>query len=62
LKNPNLMDLNDLRLLLYVVEYGGFTAASKALGIPTSTISQRIAALERVAGTGLLRRTTRSIS
>ena len=56
------MDLNDLRLLLYVVNHGGFTAASKALAIPTSTISQRIANLERAAGTGLLRRSTRSLS
>jgi DNA-binding transcriptional LysR family regulator len=56
------LDLNDLRLLSYVVEYGGFSAASKALSIPTSTISQRIASLERAAGIGLLRRTTRSIS
>jgi DNA-binding transcriptional LysR family regulator len=56
------LDLNDLRLLFYVVDRGGFSAASKALSIPTSTISQRIAALERAAGTGLLRRTTRSLS
>jgi DNA-binding transcriptional LysR family regulator len=56
------LDLNDLRLLFYVVDCGGFSAASKALSIPTSTISQRIAALEKVAGTGLLRRTTRSNS
>jgi DNA-binding transcriptional LysR family regulator len=62
LKTSALLDFNDLRLLLYIVEYGGFTAASKALSIPTSTLSQRIAALERVAGTGLLRRTTRSLS
>jgi DNA-binding transcriptional LysR family regulator len=32
------------------------------MAIPTSTISQRIASLERFAGTGLLRRTTRSLS
>lgn len=56
------IDLNDLRLLFYVAECGGFSAASKALSIPTSTISQRIAALERVIGTALLRRTTRSLS
>jgi DNA-binding transcriptional LysR family regulator len=56
------VDLNDLRLLSYVVDYGGFSAASKALSIPTSTISQRIASLERAAGIGLLRRTTRSLS
>ena len=62
MKNSDHLDLNDLRLLLYVVEHGGFTAASKALSIPTSTLSQRITALERAAGTGLLRRTTRSLS
>ncbi len=62
MRNLSSLDLNDLRLLLHVVDYGGFTAASKALGIPTSTLSQRIAALERLAETGLLRRTTRSLS
>jgi DNA-binding transcriptional LysR family regulator len=56
------LDLNDLRLLSYVVDCGGFSAASKALSMPTSTLSQRIASLERAAGTGLLRRTTRSLS
>jgi DNA-binding transcriptional LysR family regulator len=56
------LDLNDLRLLMHVVDHGGFTTASRALGIPKSTLSQRIAALERAAGTGLLRRTTRSFS
>jgi DNA-binding transcriptional LysR family regulator len=56
------IDLNDLRLLFYVAECGGFSAASKALSVPTSTISQRIAALERAVGTALLRRTTRSLS
>ena len=56
------LDLNDLRLLSYVVDCGGFSAASRALAIPTSTISQRIASLERAAGMGLLRRSTRSLS
>lgn len=56
------IDLNDLRLLLNVVEHGGYSAASRVLGIPKSTISQRIAALEVAAGTGLLRRTSRSLS
>jgi DNA-binding transcriptional LysR family regulator len=58
----NALDLNDLRLLSYVVDCGGFSAASKVLAMPTSTISQRIASLERAAGMGLLRRTTRSLS
>lgn len=56
------LDLNDLRLLSYVVDCGGFSAASRVLAIPTSTISQRIASLERAAGMGLLRRSTRSLS
>ncbi len=56
------IDLNDTRLLMYVVEHGSYTAAARATGIPKSTISQRIAALEATVGTGLLRRTSRSFS
>jgi DNA-binding transcriptional LysR family regulator len=56
------LDLNDLRLLMQVIEHGSYTAASRVSGIPKSTISQRIAALEKTVGTGLLRRTSRSFS
>lgn len=56
------IDLNDIRLLMQVVESGSYTAASRATGVPKSTISQRIAALECAVGTGLLRRTSRSFS
>ena len=56
------IDLNDIRLLMQVVEHGSFTAAAQAIGIPKSTISQRIAGLEVNVGTGLLRRTSRSFS
>ena len=56
------IDLNDIRLLMQVIEHGSFTAASRVVGVPKSTISQRIAALERAVGTGLLRRTSRSFS
>ena len=56
------LDLNDLRLLMQVIEHGSYTAASRVNGIPKSTISQRIAALEKTVGTGLLRRTSRSFS
>ena len=44
------------------MENGSYTAASRITGIPVSTISQRIASLEAVAGVGLLRRTSRSMS
>jgi DNA-binding transcriptional LysR family regulator len=56
------IDLNDIRLLTQVIEHGSYTAASRAVGVPKSTISQRVAALERVIGTGLLRRTSRAFS
>lgn len=59
---PRHIDLNDIRLLMEVLEHGSYTAASRATGVPKSTISQRIAALERTVGTGLLRRTSRSFS
>lgn len=47
---------------MQVVEHGSYTAAARAIGVPKSTISQRIAALEAAIGTGLLRRTSRSFS
>ncbi len=55
------IDLNDLRLLMKVVEHGSYSAAARATGVPKSTVSQRIAALEASAGIGLLRRTSRSL-
>ncbi len=58
----NRIDLNDILLLVQVVESGSYTAASRLNGVPKSTISQRIAALERTVGTGLLRRSSRSLS
>ncbi len=60
--NRNRFDLNDLRMLVDVVDNGGYTAASKVTGIAKSTLSQRIAALERNVGVPLLRRTPRSLS
>jgi DNA-binding transcriptional LysR family regulator len=54
-----LSDLNDLRFFVNVVEHGGFSAAGRALGIPKSRLSQRIAKLEERLGVRLLQRTTR---
>ena len=39
----SLGDLNDLRLFAAVVTQGGFSAAAKALAIPKSRISRRVA-------------------
>ncbi len=52
-------DLNDLNFFAAVVANGGFSAASRALGIPKSRISRRVAALEGQLGVRLLERSTR---
>ncbi len=44
-----------------VVEAGSFTAAAAGLGLPKSSVSRRVAALERALGTRLLQRTTRRL-
>ncbi|MGO4700459.1 LysR substrate-binding domain-containing protein [Dyella sp. 2RAB6] len=54
-----LQDLNDLYFFASVVEHGGFSAAGRALGIPKSRLSKRIAQLEERLGVRLLQRTTR---
>ncbi len=52
-------DLNDLNFFAAVVANGGFSAASRALAIPKSRISRRVAALEGQLGVRLLERSTR---
>jgi DNA-binding transcriptional LysR family regulator len=56
------LDLNSLRLFVEVVERASFTAAGKALGIPKSRLSRRIAQLEEQLATRLLQRTSRRVS
>jgi len=55
------LDLNDLRVFVRVVDRGGFAAAARELGVPTSTVSRTIARLEEGTGTRLLQRTPRSV-
>lgn len=45
-----------------MVEAGSFTGAGRSLGLPRSTVSRRIARLERRLGVRLLHRTTRRTS
>lgn len=54
-----MQDLNDLYFYARVVEHGGFAAASRALGVPKSKLSRRIAQLEERLGTRLIQRSTR---
>lgn len=57
-----MQDLNDLYYFAQVVEHQGFTAAGRALGIPKSKLSRRVAMLEEHLGVRLLNRSSRSFS
>ena len=57
-----MQDLNDMVFFAEVAERGGFTAASKALGVPKSRLSRRVADLEGTLGVQLLQRSTRRLS
>ncbi|TIO06413.1 LysR family transcriptional regulator [Mesorhizobium sp.] len=57
-----MIDLNDIVVFTRVVEAGSFTAAARLLAMPKTTVSRRIAALEREVGVRLLQRTTRSLN
>src|SRR5882762_6256425 len=58
----SMQDLNDLYYFAQVVERGGFAAAARALGVPKSKLSRRIAALEERLGVRLIQRSTRRFS
>jgi DNA-binding transcriptional LysR family regulator len=53
--------LQDALAFVSVVEHGSFRAAAQALGLPRSSVSRRVAELERKLATKLLQRTTRKL-
>lgn len=53
--------LNDMALFVEVVRAMSFRRAADAIGVPNSTLSRRITALEKAIGLRLLYRTTRKI-
>ena len=55
------IDLNRIRLFARVVQAGSFTAAARAAGLPKSSVSRAIAALERDLAVRLIQRTTRRL-
>lgn len=57
-----MQDLNDMLFFAEVVDRGGFAAAGRALNIPKSKLSRRVAELETRLGVRLLQRTTRKLS
>ncbi|MDB5744549.1 MAG: transcriptional regulator, LysR family [Polaromonas sp.] len=55
-------DLNDMLYFAEVARRGSFAAAGRALGVPKSRLSRRVAELEGRLGVRLLQRTTRKLS
>ncbi|HXC51473.1 MAG TPA: LysR family transcriptional regulator [Candidatus Limnocylindrales bacterium] len=55
------IDLNQVRLFVRVVDAGSFTAAARAVGLPKSSVSRAVSALERELGIRLIQRTTRRV-
>jgi len=56
------LEPNDLLLFARVVDEGSFSRAAERLGLPKSTVSRRVAALESHLGERLLLRTTRKLT
>lgn len=57
-----MQDLNDLYYFVQVVDYCGFAPAGRALGMPKSKLSRRVALLEERLGVRLIHRSTRKFS
>jgi DNA-binding transcriptional LysR family regulator len=57
-----MQDLNDLYFYVQVVDHAGFAPAGRALGVPKSKLSRRIAMLEERLGVRLIQRSTRRFS
>ena len=55
-------DLNDIAVFVRVAQFESFSRAAHALGMPVSTVSRKVAALEERIGVTLLQRTTRKLS
>lgn len=55
------MDLNETQVFVKVVQAGSFSGAARLMGLPKSTVSAKLASLERRLGVSLLQRTTRRI-
>jgi DNA-binding transcriptional LysR family regulator len=55
------VDLNMVATFVRVVESGSFTGAARALGLPKSSVSRRVSALEKTLRVRLVQRSTRSL-
>lgn len=55
------MDLDGIQIFVKVLQAGSFSQAAKLLGMPNSTVSAKVSALEKRLGVTLLQRTTRRL-
>jgi len=55
------MDLDDIAVFVKVVEAGSFSGAARLLGMPNTTVSAKVARLEKRLGVTLIQRTTRKL-
>jgi DNA-binding transcriptional LysR family regulator len=55
------IELSDMALFVEVAKAMSFRGAAAAIGVPNSTLSRRVSALEKAIGLRLLHRTTRKI-
>lgn len=61
-KNIGMADLNDIAVFAKVAQFESFSRAAHALGMPVSTVSRKVSALEEQLGVTLLQRTTRKLT
>jgi DNA-binding transcriptional LysR family regulator len=55
-------DLNDVVVFVKVAQLESISGAARAMGMPVSTVSRRVSALEAALGATLLQRTTRRLA
>jgi DNA-binding transcriptional LysR family regulator len=55
------LDLNQISAFVRVMETGSFTSAARTLGLPKSSVSRRVSALEKALRVRLLQRGTRKL-
>lgn len=55
-------DLNDIAVFVKVAQFESFSRAARSLGMPVSTVSRKVSALEDQLGVTLIQRTTRKLT
>src|SRR5688500_17315715 len=55
------MDLDGIVVFVKVVQAGSFSGAARLLGVPNTTVSSKVARLEKRLGVTLIQRTTRKL-